>query len=762
MMSLKLRISLLAIISFITLSCGSSLLGDEISEAGLYKNPPDIIASFDKNGKNYTANYVLAGAYRFNREPKNAILYYANSCFKSKFNYNLRIYPQPIYAFVKSFSFKSPYYADAVYNIALLFSEYGEHEYVVRFIDLMDDDKSILYRDAVLLKSKSLVRLSRQEDAIEELDALLRQYSDRESAALINIRLGSVYEDMEKNTRAAEAYLRVLSAESEAWHRGIAVKRLVYLREQKNVKPEREGILLMAGALFDSGEITKAGQYADQLLKEKQGTDAVLIKIRVLTVTRYSESLKLLNEFRDDPHYEKMLLAHANLLWDKRRKSEAIKNYISLAESADADIRRRVLTRIIFYLEERNHPEFTTYAEKYSTAFPGDEQSPRFLWMSGRYYLKQKKNDKAAAFFSTAIKQFPDSYYTACCRYWLNRMTGRGKTGAERKGFLAEMCFYHPGSSLTLNLLADEASLHDLPELQKEYDAALSADDTAMMILYHTLLFIKTGYTDDTAERVNNFNSSFISPYKKFKKLLENPSFSSRYSEIITGLEKYFAAGDTAAISREIRLIPEEDTEARKDINLAFTVFSARYGFFSLGTWHGFRMLDENSVKEHISLFSPEFARTLYPDPFRECADRESKKYGINRAVIYSMIKAESNFNHRAESPAGAVGLMQLMPATASGIAKELKTSGYDLKDPCTSIRFGTHYIAWLNRYYKGRIEYMVAGYNAGAGNVDKWIKNSPHEDLDLFSEFVPFYETRDYISRTKKFIIQYKSIYRW
>ena len=56
----------------------------------------------------------------------------------------------------------------------------------------------------------------------------------------------------------------------------------------------------------------------------------------------------------------------------------------------------------------------------------------------------------------------------------------------------------------------------------------------------------------------------------------------------------------------------------------------------------------------------------------------------------------------------------------------------------------------------------MVSGYNAGAGNVDKWIKSTSNTDLDYFSEFTPFLETRDYIFRTKKFIVQYRSIYHW
>jgi soluble lytic murein transglycosylase len=101
------------------------------------------------------------------------------------------------------------------------------------------------------------------------------------------------------------------------------------------------------------------------------------------------------------------------------------------------------------------------------------------------------------------------------------------------------------------------------------------------------------------------------------------------------------------------------------------------------------------------------------------------------------------------------------MPLTARGIARETGITDYNLKDPCTSIKFGAHYIAWLDRYYKGQIELMVAGYNAGAGNVDTWLKRFKDKDIDYISEFTPYPETRDYIFRTKKFMIQYRAAYR-
>jgi len=243
--------------------------------------------------------------------------------------------------------------------------------------------------------------------------------------------------------------------------------------------------------------------------------------------------------------------------------------------------------------------------------------------------------------------------------------------------------------------------------------------------------------------------------------LINNPSYRSGYKSILHKIELYFYAGDTESLNREINLIPENDIQAQKDLALAMTVYSIKHKHYNYSTHYAFRLLNLLELKENLSLMPQVFSEALYPYAFADCVKNESRRSVVKPELILAMMKVESNFNHNATSPADAAGLMQLMPDTAKGISKELGISKYELTDPCTSIKFGAKYIAWLDRYYKGRIEYMVAAYNAGAGNVNIWGKKSVSKDLDYFSEFIPFDETRDYIFRTKKCIIQYDTIYK-
>ncbi|HNX60572.1 MAG TPA: lytic transglycosylase domain-containing protein, partial [Spirochaetota bacterium] len=144
---------------------------------------------------------------------------------------------------------------------------------------------------------------------------------------------------------------------------------------------------------------------------------------------------------------------------------------------------------------------------------------------------------------------------------------------------------------------------------------------------------------------------------------------------------------------------------------------------------------------------------------FRDLVSRYGREFSISESLMFAVIKNESAFNTRAVSGVGALGLMQLMPPTAKDIAKNLKLKTYDMKRPADAIRFGAYYLAWLDRFFKGDIREMVAGYNAGPGNVQQWKKKYAESDADLFTERVPFDETRSYMLRIDKYFLQYSLI---
>lgn len=141
----------------------------------------------------------------------------------------------------------------------------------------------------------------------------------------------------------------------------------------------------------------------------------------------------------------------------------------------------------------------------------------------------------------------------------------------------------------------------------------------------------------------------------------------------------------------------------------------------------------------------------LYPDNPWE----PSTGFSVDRALINAIARQESKFDPKAESPAGALGLMQLMPATARGLSKNLGTTDSErarsLKDPETNLALGQRYIEALlrDRNVGGDLLKLMVAYNAGPGNLAKWRKQWKNiDDPLLFIELIPSSETRAYVER--------------
>lgn len=150
----------------------------------------------------------------------------------------------------------------------------------------------------------------------------------------------------------------------------------------------------------------------------------------------------------------------------------------------------------------------------------------------------------------------------------------------------------------------------------------------------------------------------------------------------------------------------------------------------------------------------------LAPDYVGDC---DRKKSGIDPLVLHSIIRQESQFQFNALSPAGAVGLMQLMPRTAAEVARKEKVPKprrRDLLKPRTNIALGAAYLSRLVREYGGDYLRAVAAYNAGESAVAKWWAESGG-DPALFLENVKYRETRFYLRRVFFNVLQYYAIYR-
>ena len=156
--------------------------------------------------------------------------------------------------------------------------------------------------------------------------------------------------------------------------------------------------------------------------------------------------------------------------------------------------------------------------------------------------------------------------------------------------------------------------------------------------------------------------------------------------------------------------------------------------------------------------------RLQYPLAPQYLGDCDGKKSGVDSLVLHSIIRQESLFQSNALSPAGAVGLMQLMPRTAAEVARKekvrKKVRRNDLLNPEVNVALGAAYLSRLLRGYDGDYIRAVAAYNAGEAAVSRWWKNA-EGDPALFLERMSYRETRSYLRRVFFNLLQYYRIYR-
>lgn len=157
-----------------------------------------------------------------------------------------------------------------------------------------------------------------------------------------------------------------------------------------------------------------------------------------------------------------------------------------------------------------------------------------------------------------------------------------------------------------------------------------------------------------------------------------------------------------------------------------------------------------------------EAQKIFYPYPYRSTVEKYAQEYEVDPYLVVAVIRAESNFMPQSESHKGALGLMQLMPNTASEIAQKMEDKKFtleELKDPEKNIQYGTWYLANLQKEFNN-ITLTVAAYNGGRGHVKEWISSQKLDPNNLRVEDIPFQETRQYVERVLKFYAKYKELY--
>ncbi len=169
------------------------------------------------------------------------------------------------------------------------------------------------------------------------------------------------------------------------------------------------------------------------------------------------------------------------------------------------------------------------------------------------------------------------------------------------------------------------------------------------------------------------------------------------------------------------------------------------------------KLLWELNISEDPFSLPPIVLKRLYPKPYYNIVRNYSKVYNISEDIIYALMRQESMFREDAISPSGAIGLMQIMPATGKWLAKKMGLKEYNLLFPETSIKLGAKFFSALLRNYQQNFHMASIAYNGGGGNLARWMRYHYKGDFYLFLEDLPVRESRNYCRKTYQNYIHYQ-----
>jgi soluble lytic murein transglycosylase len=286
------------------------------------------------------------------------------------------------------------------------------------------------------------------------------------------------------------------------------------------------------------------------------------------------------------------------------------------------------------------------------------------------------------------------------------------------------------------------------------YDASKQTKDMDRAELYKSALLKRYPFSlhsiliwqDEALSKGNkNIEFDFSEPLLKMRsKSIPELNAPVRAVEALLFLDEVEAA------KKILAPFEEEFEDAEVGFQLYAGLLYNRVGDFL----NKFRILS-NLFKTHPEMVSKASLTLFYPT--KSLTAFSEVGFKLDPYLVLALIRQESAFNEKARSPAGAMGLMQLMPRTAYLVSRVKKNS---LFNPDINVKVGSKYFSDLIDRFNGDVELALASYNAGPLRVDDWLSRYPADQRLLFLDLIPFQETREYVAAIARNYFWYHTLY--
>jgi soluble lytic murein transglycosylase len=351
--------------------------------------------------------------------------------------------------------------------------------------------------------------------------------------------------------------------------------------------------------------------------------------------------------------------------------------------------------------------------------FPKGKYAERTAWKLALFHYFEKEYGEAALRFWRYLQAYPNPVSAAAAMYWMGRcyeMLG----GSENARYLYRRVQALANDSyFGLCARASEASL------------------------------VKSGNTESTPVSTIVFKQVIATCDAIRLQAAYLPEPGSAVLPSIERARQLWSAGLPDMAISELRWTSQRFPQDDKPLSYIMArIHASNDDYYRAIT--GLRGIFPDYASLPVAALPDEIWQLFFPMRHWDIVSAQAAKNQIDPSLIMGLIRQESAFNEKARSSADARGLMQILPSTASKLARQARIPRYSVKklfQAETNIVLGTRYLDFLMRRY-GKTELALAAYNAGSTRVDLWLKEFGDVDMPGFVEKIPFSETRGYIKQ--------------
>ena len=595
--------------------------------------------------------------------------------------------------------------------------------------------------------------------------ALVRKYPNYEKNHLnIHLALARTYEAGKNLNAAADIYIYLLD---QFPFKQTRAKALAFLKnnlealEQNNGNAEQLKRLLK-GQREESSPPNKP--VARKLPKWPHTNNKVIDKLYLALsrddfpkILEYGE--KVLKEFPGDENV-KGVLDHVNqALLTHLQKGQWKESMDRLVELYPV----RYMSKLARRLWEGGFPDTAQLIyQKVLDKFPTETLAcHKALFFMGRIEEDDHRYQEAIQYYEELLGKYNWGYFTPAAQFkipWLNRL--QGQLEVAREGFLKLLKFANPEKFRNLDNGFPEpddfrpAALYWLAQTEAQSENYI---EKAFYLNRLVKEFPMDFYALVARLEMSMPPLDFLEPHALQKATSRKLGLGEINRKRINRAEKLIAIGFLEMGMKELSQV------TRGEENQEFLFYLAQLFKKAGGFQKAIGLSWGISRTNHHDSISPSLAAILFPKPYLDQAVRESSQYNLSPYLVMALMRQESAFNRKVVSSARAIGLMQLLPTTATKVARSMGTKlpdQKDLKKAEVNIQLGVKYLSELLNGFEDNIILALASYNAGPGKVRHWKEVRSHLKPMEFMESIPFKETRDYVKKVLRNYVIYKTLY--